>query len=433
MERKYTIYRLLETSSNESFLLEENEKQTLMSRDKLKEYLSAKYLQDSYNPENRNSLSINMAKENADIEIYLAKTVDDAMYIPHNVLEETSRITTIQNKQVYNMFNKAPMWTSLTIDSITKLDYEDNAISTPNIDALLLNLLENDAQLVTEYKIWLSQILFSPERKHPVAFIFIGAQGSGKSRLKEVVLSKLFGNNVFEIGNTQINSDYNEFMMRSQIVFANEVTTSENRYAIPSKLKQLVTDENIPVDKKYANTRYVKNFTNWNFASNENNPLKIDADDRRYYITKSKKISEEIINKLYLTIDTEIIKFAKQLYILYKNYPEYKFIPKLNETKKQLILMNKNSIETFVHLIKEDESLWKKIINHLELALDKKDTSHLKEINLSLSELYRIYRYVVKELGFNAFSYNKFIVEMKPYEFKANTIDLLKIKNNITN
>jgi len=284
-----------------------------------------------------------------------------------------------------------------------------NSKKYPNISKLLNNLFE-DNEIIQDFMLWLGYILFKPEVRNPVSFVLLGEQGSGKGRLKEWVLFELFGDNLIEIGLNEIKSQYLSFMDNKQLVFANEMFQQENRYQIAPKLKQLTTDEYISIEKKFVNTKYVRNYTNWVFASNEKNPLKIDSDDRRYYITFSYKMSYEDVVKLEENKGIELLYFVSDVYLLFKQQSQnYRFIPILNDTKKNLIVTNKNSFETFIHLIQNDKNFNDKIVRHLAML------NYINLDKIPVIEFHSIYSYMIKSLGFKALSFNKFTIEISKY------------------
>lgn len=410
MEKVYRILR------NDEFLFKYGEKEYFMSREQLKEYLASKIYKE-FGDERE-------AKEIAERKLLMANNLDEVIYKPKSVLEKSNKIVVEKKKYgYYNTYQKAEYFENKT--HIEGLRYYNKKNEPANINKLLLHLLENDEKTVREFKLWLSYILFEPERKHETAWILIGEQGSGKGLLRNKILKELLGSNIIEIGQEVLESKYLGDVMKHQIVFANEVFQSQNKFKIPSKLKQLVTDKEISVEEKYKPTTKIINYTNWIFASNESNPLKIDADDRRYYVSKSKKIDKNFVSKLLNTYKSEITCFVQELYELYKQFPDYHFIPYMNQTKQEIIIANKNSVETFIHLIKTNQ-----IKEHILKEINVRFTSNV----IKVGEFYIIYNIMSKKLGFQPVGYNKFTIELKKYpnlivtnEKYEEVIDFLKI------
>jgi len=413
MDTQINFYRILESNNADAFILNIKtsriEKNIPMTREKLKEFLTSEEIKQCIQKDWEYKLEdIRNIVEN---KIYQCKTIDAIEYHPYNVFKDKPKFQNKDGRIIYNTFTKAKFWNLDNINAINNINKSKciNSKKYPNISKLLNNLFE-DNEIIQDFMLWLGYILFKPEVRNPVSFVLLGEQGSGKGRLKEWVLFELFGDNLIEIGLNEIKSQYLSFMDNKQLVFANEMFQQENRYQIAPKLKQLTTDEYISIEKKFVNTKYVRNYTNWVFASNEKNPLKIDSDDRRYYITFSYKMSYEDVVKLEENKGIELLYFVSDVYLLFKQQSQnYRFIPILNDTKKNLIVTNKNSFETFIHLIQNDKNFNDKIVRHLAML------NYINLDKIPVIEFHSIYSYMIKSLGFKALSFNKFTIEISKY------------------
>lgn len=127
-----------------------------------------------------------------------------------------------------------------------------------------------------------------PGRKIRWAILLQSSEGAGKTWLAEVMKAVLGTEHVRIIDGNSIKSGWNEWSFGSQIVVVEEVKVSGvNKYEVMNSLKHLITNEDIPVNERFRNTRQVKNITNYLMFSNHHDALALTPGDRRYFVVKS--------------------------------------------------------------------------------------------------------------------------------------------------
>jgi hypothetical protein len=155
----------------------------------------------------------------------------------------------------------------------------------------------------TEYqRVILDYIAFhvqNPGKKCRWAPLMQGGEGIGKT-LWAILLGKILGEeNVMYVNNEAIRGNWNEWAVGAQLIVIGEVRVAgHNRHDIMNKLKELVTDDFVSVNKKHADTRKHKNITNYIMFTNHHDALAVMAGSRRYFVIKSKLQTEEQVAAL---------------------------------------------------------------------------------------------------------------------------------------
>lgn len=328
----------------------------------------------------------------------------------------------VDNKKFFNIYKKSNLL-SLETPEASEFDFK-------HIKELILNLCGNNQEYYNWFIQWLGFQIQNPTAKLPTATIFQGEQGTGKGVLKTQILDSIFGNNCQEINQTHLESSFNEYLLGKQIIVANEVMHNENRQTLPNILKNLVTDEFITIQRKFRKDLVIRNYTHWIFCTNSDNPIKIDGDDRRYSVFKSKKLkgggvkAQKFVKELIENKEHELPHFLKYLKEL--DVDEF-FVsnPIETEAKKDIQELNKNSLERFIDYLRDFSDLKKStdtLING-KFTFVQEETSEGGSIPTDLLYLiYEAYCDKFREKGvFNKLTFSKKLrtlnIESKPRYF----------------
>jgi hypothetical protein len=133
---------------------------------------------------------------------------------------------------------------------------------------------------------WLGYILQRREKAR-TAVISLGAtQGVGKGTIWETIIEYAVGSHyTLEIGNEDLKSQFNGLFEGKLFVLANEIKGDfRDGNSIYAKLKRAIADKNMIVENKKVNKYQVENYLNFWFNSNEELPVQIDKQDRRYSV-----------------------------------------------------------------------------------------------------------------------------------------------------
>lgn len=157
----------------------------------------------------------------------------------------------------------------------------------PYWDRYVSNLFEGDKDQKSAQKQyllnWISHIIQHPEKKTGVAITLIGGQGTGKTFLGTVIEALTAPYNTRISNSNIITSQYTDYIEGTVFLFVDESTVATDK-ATKAKLKAVVTDDKLTIERKYRDTYSVRNFANLMYASNEAWTQNIDADDRRNQI-----------------------------------------------------------------------------------------------------------------------------------------------------
>ena len=139
---------------------------------------------------------------------------------------------------------------------------------------------------------WLAWVLQRVKEGKPakagVSIVFYGhVQGTGKGTFGKV-LRALFGPaNTSEIAQGQLDEQYTEWADGKLLIIANEVYSSDNRtQSTSNKLKRLITDDTFPIRRMYQAPVERPNVANLIFTSNDDRPVRVEGDDRRFTFFK---------------------------------------------------------------------------------------------------------------------------------------------------
>lgn len=152
---------------------------------------------------------------------------------------------------------------------------------------LLNNLAEGNAADAQYIERWTAFALRNPGRKS-VALVLRGTHGTGKGLFAHM-LRKIFGKYAVGIGQEQLESRFNGWMSECILGLANEVSAASfrDKAAAESKLKALVTEEMVTIERKGMDVYETPNYSKWLFMGNDRVTLIIDPQDRRYSVIAS--------------------------------------------------------------------------------------------------------------------------------------------------
>lgn len=149
-----------------------------------------------------------------------------------------------------------------------------NLVSEPEYQRILLDFMAFNVQ--------------SPGRKIRWAVLLQSVEGAGKTYLAEVMKAVLGKEHVKTISGATIRSGYNEWAFGFQMVVLEEVRAAgTSKHDIMNTLKELVTNDNVPINEKFRNSRDIDNISNYMMFSNHHDALALTPGDRRYFVIKS--------------------------------------------------------------------------------------------------------------------------------------------------
>ena len=428
----FKIFRLRECSVNDEFLIyhKENKNYYQFQYNRLISILLKEFENKKINLHDfaKNELKL----ENVDLYKLLKNWIDEEYLIIDNLgykPQENELLYIEENKTYFNTYKKSKLLKNIKVIDNTKFLI---------IETILMNVLNNDKKAYEWFVQWIAHSLQYPEDRIPTAVIFHGEHGTGKNIICSTILKKIFESNYNEISQTQITSQFNDWAMGKQLILANEVIHNENKTYVPDKLKNLVSDNYIPLRRMHKAPIMMKNYAKYIFTSNHMIPLKIENGDRRFSVFKSYTLKDghKIYFKLLDNIKDEINNFTS--YLLNINI-DIALIssPFSNSSRSNLINFNQNSIEEFVKYSKEMGGFKQLYIYYLGnnneyiSAFNNFDYIERKDIKyIETEKLYFLYRSFCDDFGYkNNFSRKNFtqILQFNGFEFR-----ITKNKKNIS-
>ncbi len=181
-----------------------------------------------------------------------------------------------------------------------------------DIRALFLHLVNGD-QKALEYTLdWYAAPLQKIRaRKDPkldsykmgTALVYRGDPGAGKGTAMEILMLCYGLSNCVTLGQEDLDGKFHSNLIDKLFVVGNEIMSTSNRSAqTANKLKSWVTDPMIPCEGKYSDAGEIANNFNCVFTSNDERPIIIAKNDRRYSVFQSTAIPKNIIGPVRLDI-----------------------------------------------------------------------------------------------------------------------------------
>lgn len=151
---------------------------------------------------------------------------------------------------------------------------------------------------------WCARLVQKPDKLAEVAIVLLGKPGTGKNTFVEP-LGKIFGVHYLLLDNIdQLLGKFNFHLKNAVLIHGNEALWGGNRKE-GGKLKATITESNKVIEGKGKDTIVVPNFTHLILSSNEDWPVHIDGDDRRFFVLKVSDKHQE--DKVYFkAIDDEL-------------------------------------------------------------------------------------------------------------------------------
>lgn len=143
---------------------------------------------------------------------------------------------------------------------------------------------------------WLAYNVQFPGQKIRWAPLFQGGEGCGKTFFFELMLAVLGHGHAKLVNKASISGSWNEWATGAQVIAIEEIrVVGENKYEIMNKLKELITNNNVPINQRNNDTRTVENTTNYIAFTNFHDALALAHNDRRYFVLKAILQEEEEI------------------------------------------------------------------------------------------------------------------------------------------
>jgi hypothetical protein len=346
--------------------------------------------------------------------------VDEVDFFPKKqlLLEEEGRI-------LLNIFTPSQF--------MLKMEKEDfNIIKTPldfpNIDKLIRHVCVYNDDLVDYFYKFHSFKLQNLYSKVPIAFVLHGERGIGKSKLHELIFAKIYGHMFYSGNSEDMKSSYNShFLFGKLYIVFEEAIISDLRDEISEKFKNWIAEEKVSCSEKFKTSKSIHFLGLINLNSNNDKPIKIEENDRRWVVVGSQKqkIERQIISNLIKNNDEELKNFY--IFLMQNKVDNILEIidPYHTNAKTDISNSNYNSIQEFLSEAKVRGGFHVLADDNLPSALNyfylKKEGKYFEA-----QPLYEVYQNFCKRTGYSIpFTKPKFMKELKNKGFEEKVI-----KNN---
>lgn len=130
---------------------------------------------------------------------------------------------------------------------------------------------------------WLARLFQKPEERGHTVLILKSGEGTGKNIIVDVLVEALSPHAKVAVKSEDLTGRFNDDLATSVLVFANEAVWG-GRKELEGALKSLITDQDLPVERKYIPRFTVKNCCHLIMASNNDWVAPIGLDDRRFVV-----------------------------------------------------------------------------------------------------------------------------------------------------
>jgi hypothetical protein len=165
---------------------------------------------------------------------------------------------------------------------------EPKAGSWARNKAHILNVLCNGNEEQYTWIInWMAALFQAPGIHARTAIVLQGGQGTGKGHFAHNLIGGCFGPQqyIHILGSNQLTAEFNEHLSGKCLVFADESTWGGDPRAA-SKLKGLITEDTVPIHRKYLKMVEEPSMLHTIISSNNEWPVPIEHDDRRFSVFK---------------------------------------------------------------------------------------------------------------------------------------------------
>lgn len=148
---------------------------------------------------------------------------------------------------------------------------------------LLDHIFEGSVEERKWFEQWCAYPLQHPGHKLHCAVAMISPQqGNGKTIIGQT-LGRIHGDNYSEIGEMELESSFNSWLMERTLICGDEITGSDKR-SHHNKIKKFISQEKVRINMKGIPEYELPDCVNYYFTSNSCNAFYLDNEDRRFFI-----------------------------------------------------------------------------------------------------------------------------------------------------
>tara|TARA_B100000212_G_scaffold239469_1_gene182391 strand:+ start:1556 stop:3037 length:1482 start_codon:yes stop_codon:yes gene_type:complete len=133
------------------------------------------------------------------------------------------------------------------------------------------------------FEAFIAQRLQQPSQPPLIAVLLRGEQGTGKNYWMDNIMRPLLGTNNFKaVSLSDITGKFTSDLYSTVLVHIEEINDTRGKAA--EKLKKLITEDTARTEAKNQNAKVVNKYFGIVASSNVQDPVRIEANDRRYFV-----------------------------------------------------------------------------------------------------------------------------------------------------
>lgn len=241
---------------------------------------------------------------------------------------------------------------------------------------------------------WFAHAIQKPEEKPGVAIVMRSGQGYGKGSLMKP-FSSIFGVHYMHSTNSKdISSNFNSVLENKIMVFFDEAFAGTNQAT--DTLKGLITEDKLRIERKGFDTYFVDNYIRIVMASNRENIIRFEKDERRYLyidVPESNKLTHKEFDEYYLWERNgganKLFGYLKSLNI--DNFNP-RIAPKTNELNSAKMYSFSGSEQIIFHILNDENSF-------NEVFIQNKNWSMIYKQALNLSQIYGVRKELINDIA----------------------------------
>lgn len=181
-----------------------------------------------------------------------------------------------------------------------------------------INILVNHDEKSYNYVLdWLAHLFQRLGELPRVALLFKSDQGVGKNLFFEMLIGDMMLGEKYWIQTAEMEKIIGRFnMLDNKFLVLLDETNGKDSFLNSEKLKNIITSNKIPFEKKNINVIKINNCGRYVFFSNNATPIKIEISDRRFVVFDCD--NSKCNNKKYFSNLIKAIQNKKKVYGFYK-------------------------------------------------------------------------------------------------------------------
>lgn len=291
----------------------------------------------------------------------------------------------------------------------THLNEEDFKKTFPHFYVLLMNLCENDYNKVKLLLNYIADIVQYREKTN-VVFVFKSTPGTGKGLFLDSVCKPLLHKKQVILQNVEsLEGRFNAELAQSLLVNIDESEYDIKKNSkLSDKIKSIASNKTIRVEKKGKDAEYVDTYFNFIIYTNNTNGMKVEPDDRRYYVFEGYKSFDDIIEKEF-NVNESVRDYCKAKFFNTKEAEEFlTYVATLkvnknysrrarlvNESKINMIFNTNNLVDIFTKVITRKELNTLRFLYNKILEINEENL--FENENLEDKESYKKYPVINKD------------------------------------